>query len=322
MRKRDTRCWHVRLHSQFSKGFHRRGFRLRVGLHSGEVVSDSQEDPTKERDVHGWAIHLASRLQQMAEPGGICLSEDCYRLIRFHCDVRPLGRQVVRGFHGLVDVYSLLGLKPAAASQQFRGTNLTTFLGREPEMRELQRALRSTENGVTKVIGISGAAGTGKSRLSYEFAEWCRRRFTPVVEARAMLYGHATPLQPVLEFLRLFFHILPVDDPAIARSRIVECLSAIGTTFEADLPILYEFLGVLDAGQPSQLSPKARHSRLLDIIRHMVRQGGIITSVIIVEDLHWLDEASEDFVETLVDAVLALGQCWYSTLGHRMSRRG
>jgi class 3 adenylate cyclase/tetratricopeptide (TPR) repeat protein len=278
---------------------------LRVGLHSGEVVSEAPVgDLSKERGAHGSTIHLASRLQQIAEPGGICLTEDCYRLVRSYCDVRPLGHHTLKGFPEPVEIYGLLGLKPAIASQQFRGTNLTSFRGRDREIGMLQRALRSTENGDTRVIGISGAPGTGKSRLCYEFAEWCRGRLIPVFEARALLYGHATPLQPVLEFLRLFFRIAPADDAAVARRRILQHLSTIGPTFEADLPLLYEFLGVSDAeGPTSRLSPKARHTRLLDIVRHMIRQSGAATSVIIVEDLHWLDEASEDFVSTLVDAV-------------------
>ncbi|MGY8683226.1 adenylate/guanylate cyclase domain-containing protein [Bradyrhizobium sp. UFLA05-153] len=281
------------------------GLRLRVGVHSGEVVSEVPAgELSTERGAHGSTIHLASRLQQIAEPGGICLTEDCYRLIRSYCDVRPLGRHALKGFPEPVEIYNLLGLKPAVASQQFRGANLTSFRGRDPEIALLQRALRNAENDDTRVIGVSGAPGTGKSRLCFEFAQWCRSRLIPVFEARALLYGHATPFQPVLEFLRLFFRIAPTDDATIARDRIRERLSTIGRTFEADLPLVCEFLGVSDEeSAPVLLSPKARHGRLLDIIRHMVRESGTTTSVIIVEDLHWLDEASEDFVGTLVDAV-------------------
>jgi tetratricopeptide (TPR) repeat protein len=124
------------------------------------------------------------------------------------------------------------------------------------------------------------------------------------LEARAQIYGHATPLQPVLEFFRLLFQISPGDDSDLARRRITERVLAIAPTFEADLPVIFEFLGVASSeSPPSLLQPKARRARLLDIVRHIVRQVGGETSVIIVEDLHWLDEASEDFVLTVVDAV-------------------
>jgi class 3 adenylate cyclase/tetratricopeptide (TPR) repeat protein len=281
------------------------GLRLRVGLHSGEVVSEvAAGELSTERGAHGSTIHLASRLQQIAEPGGICITEDCYRLVRSYCDVRPLGRHALKGFPEPVEIYSCLGLKPAVASQHFRGANLTSFRGRDPEIAILQRALQRAENDDTRVIGVSGAPGTGKSRLCFEFAQWCRSRLIPVFEARALLYGHATPFQPVLEFLRLFFRIAPTDDATVARDRIRERLSTIGPTFEADFPLVCEFLGVShQESAPVLLPPKARHGRLLDIIRHMVRESGTTTSVIIVEDLHWLDEASADFVGTLVEAV-------------------
>lgn len=279
---------------------------LRVGLHSGDVVSDTQvAELVRERGAHGATIHLASRLQNIADPGSVCLTDDCYRLIRPYCDVRPLGKHALKGFAEPVEVYVLLGLKPAVASQQFRGTSLSTFRGREREIAILQGALQNSGNGNTRVIGISGEPGTGKSRLCYEFAEWCRGRLIPVFEARALPYGHATPLQPVLELLRLFFGILPTDDATVARDRIAERLSRIGPTFEADLPLLCEFLGLpATEGRSLQLPPKARHARLLDIVRHLVRQSGSRTAVIVIEDLHWLDEASEDFVATLVDAVV------------------
>lgn len=279
---------------------------IRIGLHSGEVVSSVlATDPTKEQGAYGLTVHLASRLQEMAKPGGICLTEDCYRLIRPYCDAEPLGRRVLKGFPEPVEIYGLLGLKPAVASQQFRGTKLTSFRGRDRELGLLQRALRSIEEGgETKLIGISGTPGSGKSRLCYEFAEWCRGRSIPVVEARAQLYGHATPLQPMLEFLRLTFRISPSDEAAFARHRIAERVLELASPFEPDLPLIYEFLGVPDNAMPrSQLPPKARHARLLELVRHLVRQGGTTTSVIILEDLHWLDEASGDFVMTLAEAV-------------------
>jgi adenylate cyclase len=277
---------------------------VRIGLHAGDVVSGVlASDPTQEHGAHGLTVHLASRLQGLAQPGAICLTEDCYRLVRPYCDARPLGRRVLKGFPEPVEVYELVGLKPAVASDQFRRANLSSFRGRDYELGLLQRALRSTEVGDTTVVGIAGAPGAGKSRLCFEFAEWCRGRLIPVLEARAHLYGHATPLQPVLEFLRLLFGVSP-KDPAVVRRRIARRVSVLAPAFEPDLPLFYEFLGVPDPElPPSRLVPKVRHARLLEMIRHMVRESGAETNVVIIEDLHWLDEASEDFVTTVVDAV-------------------
>jgi class 3 adenylate cyclase/tetratricopeptide (TPR) repeat protein len=279
--------------------------KLRIGLHTGELVSSVlASDPTKEHGAHGFTVHVASRVQSWAEPGTICLTENCYRLVRAYCDVRPLGSQIFKGIPHAIGIYGLQGLKPAIASQQFRGTNLTSFLGRSRELSMMRRALRSTASGKTRVIGISGLPGSGKSRLCYEFAEWCRSKHIPVLEARAQLYGHATPLQLVLEFLRLLFRISPTDDAASARRRIAQRFSTLAPTFQPDLPLIYDILNIADDESSSpQIHPKTRYSRVLDIARHLIRHDGVATSLILIEDLHWLDEASDDFVTMLVDAV-------------------
>jgi class 3 adenylate cyclase/tetratricopeptide (TPR) repeat protein len=282
------------------------GMSVRIGLHSGEIVADAPlVDTVSEHGAYGITIHLASRLPAKVESGEICLTEETYRLVRSFCDVGSLGRHRLRGVPEPVELFLLKSLKPAVASQQFRGVVLTSFLGRAREMGLLQRTLAAVETGGSRVTGIVGAPGTGKSRLCYEFAEWCRGRLIPVFEARAQPYGAATPLQPVLEFLRsTYFNISPDDDPDHAVRQIALRLAELGSTFDADLPLVCDFLGV-KYGQdtPSRLNPKARHARLLDIVRHMIRQRGTLASVIIIEDLHWLDQASEEFVATLVDAV-------------------
>jgi adenylate cyclase len=281
------------------------GVRIRVGLHSGAAVVDAPvAEVAGERAVHGVATHVASRLQALAEPGTTILSGACHQLVRAYCDARPLGRRVLRGVPGEVEVYQLLGLRPALASQQFRGATLAAFRGREHELGVLQRGLQAAESGQGGVIGVAGSPGMGKSRLCYEFAEWCRGRLVPVFEARAHPYGHAAPLQPVLEFLRSSFFEIPAMEPAAAtRRRVAARLRGLGPGIAADLPVLYDFLGVADDTGAPRLTPKARHERLLDVVRRLVRYRGRQASVMIVENLHWLDEASEAFVAAVVDAV-------------------
>lgn len=297
------------------------GLRVRVGLHSGQVASDPQHADGKGGGAHGLTIHLASRVVGLAEPGGICMTESCYALVRYLCDVNPQGQHVLKGISGKTEIYTLQGLKTASANELFQQANLTPFLGRDREIDLLKQALDFTESGEARSVGISGEPGAGKSRLCYEFIQWCRTRLIPVFEVRAQLYGHATPLQPGLNLLRtFFFRIPPSDDAAAARGRIVARMSKLGPPTETDLALLYEFLGVVQAGSPlSALSPKARHARLLNIMREMVKHDATTTSVILIEDLHWLDEASEEFVATLVEA--AAGTRTMVVLNYRHSYR-
>lgn len=297
------------------------GLRIRVGLHSGQVASDPQHADGKGGGAHGLTIHLASRVVGLADPGGICLTESCYALVRTVCEVQPKGQHVLKGISGHSAIYVLTGFRTASADQHFHAASLSPFLGRDRETDLLRQALLATERGQARVVGISGEPGAGKSRVCHEFVQWCRSRLLPVFEVRAQPYGHATPLQPGLSLLRtFFFRIPPDDDAAAARSRIARRMAELGTPAETDLALLYEFLGVAQSGSaPSALSPKARHSRLLNLVRELVKHDAATTSVILIEDLHWLDEASEEFVATLVEA--AAGTQTMVLLNYRPSYR-
>ncbi len=281
------------------------GLAIRVGLHSGEVLADPPEVDEGRRDAHGFTLHLGSRVVSLAEPGGICLTDSCYRLVRPYYDFAPLGERTVKGVPEPVLIYALRGSKPIVNNQQLHRTYLASFRGRTSELGLLQTALRRAEDSNAAVIGIVGNSGTGKSRLCFEFAKWCRSRSIRVFEVHAQLHGHTTPLQPVLEILRsLYFGISPLDDAATSRSRIEECLLQLGATFTADLPIVWELLGVSQSTDSrAQLPPHLRRLRLLEVFRHLVRKQGTTTSVIIINDLHWLDDASGDFIAALAESV-------------------
>jgi len=279
---------------------------IRVGLHSGQVALDPAAiDATRGGGVHGHAIHLASRVVGLAEPGGICLTADCLALVRSACEVRPMGKHPLKGIAEPVELHALLGMKNDVQNHSFHEATLSPFRGRAQEMAAFQDALLRAESGEGSVIGLSGAPGTGKSRLCHEFAQWCHVRCVPVSEVRTQLYGHATPLQPVLLLLRsCFFHITPEHDAAEARECILQGLAKLGAVTADDLALLSEFLGVADPNsQPCSLNAKARRARLLGLLHELVKQAGTSTSVIIFEDLHWLDDASAEFISALVAAV-------------------
>lgn len=283
------------------------GIQLRVGLHSGEVVIDASLDST-ERDwqLHGVAIHLASRVLGMAEPGATYLTGESYSLACSHYDAVNIGARQAQGFDMPVQVYRLLGPRqPMYFGRPAQGACQTVLHGRERQLVQLHQTLAEVENGTSRIVGVVGAPGTGKSRLCSEFANACRGRQIPVFEARAQLYGHATPLQPVLEFLRsAVFRISPNDDAVTVRRRIAQHVRAMGDDFLQDQALLNEFLGVADedAGN-SGVSAQARRARLLEVVGHMVRHLATGITVVLIEDLHWLDSASGDFLSVLIRAV-------------------
>lgn len=278
------------------------GITLRVGIHSGEIVAGLPDRFTGEQSVYGAAVHLASRLEHMAQPGDICITESTFKLVHSHCDGRPLGRQDVKGFPRPVGVYRLTGMK--VSRTPFRDTVVGAYRGRDAELAVLQQGFTGAERGSGKAIGISAPPGLGKSRLCFEFTRTTKDRLVPVLDLRASPYDHSGPLQPLVEFFRSFFRIVSTDAPETARSKITSRIEATIPQLIDDVSILADFLGIRDEKLPTPvLDPKTKHARLVNLVSSLVRDGTRTPSVIIVEDIHWLDEASLEFVSALVDII-------------------
>jgi class 3 adenylate cyclase/tetratricopeptide (TPR) repeat protein len=275
--------------------------KLRVGIHSGEIIAGLPDKLTKEQSVYGSAVHLASRLEHMAQPGDICITESTFRLVQSSCDARALGHQDVKGFVRPIGVYRLVGMKPSRTP--FRDVIVGAYRGRDQELAVLHEAFASAEQAAGKAIGICAPPGLGKSRLCFEFSKAVRDRLVPVLEARASPYDHSGVLQPLLEFFRTFFRIASTDDPETARSKIASRIEAAVPDLIGDVPVLADFLGIRDATSLPTLDPKVRHARLINLVRSLVKDGTRTPSVIIIEDIHWLDEASIEFVSALVGVV-------------------
>ncbi len=284
---------------------------IRIGLHTGQIASDPTVGVSaRSEGVHGLTIHIASRVMASSEPGEIRITQAGRDQAGDYYDFQVLGPVPLRGISVAMPLFALVRSKIGPEVLLRRNTR-SKFHGRTREMRLLQSAIRHAERGDAPVIGISGAPGAGKSRLCSEFAGWCRGRGVVVHEIRAQLYGHAAPLQPVLElFRRCFFNISDIDDSVIARRKIAETLAVQGThgelaLDEQDETLLADFIGLISSEDASPTSVStARRARLLAITRQLARQPRDRVILILLEDLHWLDEPSLEFLSELVAAVV------------------
>src|SRR5262249_2834129 len=155
---------------------------------------------------------------------------------------QSIGEKLVRGLSQPVEMFRLLSVRHAPASELFRGReHLSPLWGRAEAFDIFNAALVSTLAGDGRVIGVVGEGGVGKSRLCFEFAESCRRQGVRVYEARVLAYGSATPLQPVLELLREYFGVRSAHSVEEARQRVVKRLLA---SDEEVLPLVLDFLGL------------------------------------------------------------------------------
>jgi len=275
---------------------------IRVGLHTGEVVVQTIENSIYQTyDAAGANVHIANRMEQMADAGCILVTKDTYAGARQFVEVAPLGLQPIRGIAAPLEIFKLTGLLNAPASDIFRsGKRLTPLIGRSDQFAALELELGNTIKGDGRVVGVVGEAGIGKSRLCFEFAEACRRQGVRVYEGRVLAHGRATPFQPVLELLRDIFGIRAKDPAEMSRRKVIERFGTIASS-DQQLLLLLEFLGLTDPDRPApKLDSRALKIQLLDLVRALVRsRPGDTPTMVLIEDLHWIDAASEEFIETL-----------------------
>ncbi|MEO6840391.1 MAG: adenylate/guanylate cyclase domain-containing protein [Bradyrhizobium sp.] len=280
---------------------------IRVGVHTGEVVVQTIENSIYQTyDAAGASVHIANRMEQLAEEGCILITRDTYIGAKQFVEVLSLGLQTIRGIAAPIEVFKLTGLLNAPASDVFRsGRRLSSLIGRSEQFAALELELANTAGGDGRVVAVVGDAGIGKSRLCFEFAEECRRQGIRVYEGRVLSHAQATPFQPVLELLRDVFAIRVKDPVEVSRGRVIARFETIASSEQA-LLLLLEFLGLGDPEHPApKLDPRALKIQLLDLVRTLVHSDTDSTvTVVLIEDLHWIDAASEEFVEALADAVV------------------
>ncbi len=279
----------------------------RIGINSGDVVVGSiGDDLSLSYTAVGHTVGLAQRMEALAEPGKAYLTAHTARLAAGFLEMRDLGEFEVKGASEPLGIQELTGVGSARGRldvAQQRG--FSPFVGRSIETGELDAAMERTIQGNGEAIGIVGDAGVGKSRLCHEFAERCRARGIAVYEAQCQAHGKAIPLLPVLQMTRAYYGIGPADSEREAREKVAGRLLLLDPDFGDDLGIVFEMLGIPDPKRPApQMNAEARQRRLVDVIRRIAGASARLEpAVMLLEDLHWIDPASEPFLKGLVEAV-------------------
>ena len=285
---------------------------VRVGINSGEVVVGSIGDEGEmEYTAIGHTVGLAQRMESLAEAGTAFLAASTAGLAEGYFELSALGEREVKGASAPLKVFRLEGAGSAHGHLDVsRSRGLSSFVGRDHEVAELQAAFARSLAGVGEVIGVVAPAGVGKSRLVQEFADQCRDRGIRVYEAQCEAHTREIPLVPVLQMLRSRFGITATDSDTEAQDKILSELLALEADLGTaeDLDLVYDFLGVRAADAPEiPMKGDARNRRLRDLVRRLVQATNREPSVVLIEDLQWVDPASAVFLETLVEAVPGSG---------------
>jgi class 3 adenylate cyclase/tetratricopeptide (TPR) repeat protein len=280
---------------------------VRIGLNSGEVVVGTiGEDLDVKYTAVGHTVALAKRMEGLAEPGKVYLTESTAQDVQGYFELRDLGVFDVKGVEDPVRVYELAGLgRLRTALELARVHGLSRFVGRDEELRALESALARVRAGNGQVACVAGEAGVGKSRLLYEFANRCREQDVEVWEGHCRARGETLALMPLLELLRSSFGIGERDAGAAAREKIAGRVLQLDHSLDDQLPLLFELLGVADPEvRAERIDPEARQRRLSAMLNRIVAVSSERSGMVLVlEDLQWIDPGSAAFLANLIDAL-------------------
>jgi class 3 adenylate cyclase/tetratricopeptide (TPR) repeat protein len=280
-------------------------FAVRIGLNSGAVVVGRIGDDLRmDYTAQGHTVGLASRMEQLAEAGGVYVTEHTAALAAGFFRLDDLGLFTVKGVREPLRVHALQGTGELRTRFDLsRARGLSRFVGRTAESALLEEALGDAARSAAPIVAIVAEPGTGKSRLCFEFLNGCRERGVHVVDAHALAHARRLPFLPVRELIRQLFGIAADDAAQVGREKIAGRLLLLDPELRELLPLVFEFLGIASGETaPLPVDADVRQQRLIEMIRRVVVAVDA-PMVLLWEDLHWLDEASEGFLRELLAAL-------------------
>jgi AAA ATPase domain/Adenylate and Guanylate cyclase catalytic domain len=269
----------------------------------GKIGDDLRMDYTAVGDT----TNLAARLQQLAEPGTVVISEATHKLVIGFFDTRDLGEHTVKGYTEPVRVYVVLrtrGRRTRLEVAAERG--LTPRVGRDRELTTLLDLFQQAKAGHGQVVSITGEACIGKSRLVLELRHALAAAGETVtwLEGQCLSFGQAIPFLPVIDQLRANVGIEEADGEPEIIAKVEDRMRRMGA-LDAHIPAIRYLLAV-DPGDAAltAMEPAARRKQLVDAVLALSLRGAQLRPLVLVyEDLHWIDTSTEALLGTLLDAV-------------------
>jgi class 3 adenylate cyclase/predicted ATPase len=280
---------------------------LRIGINTGPVVVGFVgNDLRVQFTAVGDPINIASRIEQMAEPGTIYVTEETFKLTGGFFRFEALGTKKVKGKEQPMSVYRVIA--PSSRRTRFdisaeRG--LTPFVGRERELELLLDGFESAKAGRGQAISIISEAGVGKSRLLYEFRKAVANENATFLEGKCLSYSKGVAYHPAIDILKANFDIDETDRDLEIREKIIRGLKILEADEATTLPYLLELLSITDSGiDKIPMSPEERKDQILEAIKQIFLKGSEIRPLIIAfEDLHWIDKSSEDVLKYVLESI-------------------
>ena len=282
----DARPIAVAAHQQ-----HNIDLKLRVGLNSGEVIVGDIGSGSFGYTAVGEHVGMAQRMESVAPPGGVMLSQPTARLVesKFVLSTEEFVR--IKGSPRAVPAHQLM----AASADHLVARRPARLVGRDNEIRTISTVLESAFAGIGSVVTVSGPLGVGKTRLVRETISAAQDRGFEVYSTYCESHTRDISFHAFSRLARTLFAIGGLS-PQDAR---VQLRAAMPPSDAENLLLLDELLGIRDCEVPlPDISPDARRRRLIELISK-VSLARPKPALYVIEDAHWIDRVSESMLTEL-----------------------
>jgi len=279
---------------------------VRIGIHTGlAVVSEMGGSGRQEQLALGETPNIAARLQGLAAPDTVVISEATSQLIRGYFVCQALGTQGLKGVSQPLMVYQVLRESEAQTPLDVAATRgLTPLVGRDSEVTVLRERWAQVKDGIGQVVLLTGEAGIGKSRLVHALKEHLAAESYTRIECRCSSYYQHTALYPVSDVLERMLSFRRDEAPEEKVQRLEVALAQYRLALQETVPLFAALLSLPlsdERDPPLQLTPQRQRQKTLEAIVAIVLELAERQPVLfVVEDLHWVDPSTLELLDLLI----------------------
>jgi class 3 adenylate cyclase/tetratricopeptide (TPR) repeat protein len=294
------------------------GSQVHIGIATGVVVVGNVVDAAAQPaplgvdagiSAVGGALNLAARLQALAGPRMVVVSDTTRRLAGGIFEYRDLGRHELKGFDGPVQAWQVLGASTVRSRfQALRAATLTPLVDRERELQELRRLWEQARAGRGNAVLLASEPGVGKSRLVAEVAAQIVEPDCLRLRYYCAPHLQSSPLAPLINHLVRAANIADADDDGTKLGKLARLFREAADDAET-VPLFAQLLSIRYEGRYPALnmSPQRHKQRLFEVLlRGLELNAAQRPVLIVVEDLHWIDPSTDELVGLIVDSVQRL----------------
>jgi class 3 adenylate cyclase len=284
---------------------HRIRPQLRIGLNTGDaVVGRVQQAADAGITVLGDTVNFAARLQALAEPNSVFMGDATHRLVQGLVDVSFAGEHTIKGKSAPQKVYRLNAVRKGTSRFEAAiGRGLSAFVGREHELEVMDRGLDEARS-QPRVLDLVAEPGMGKSRLVYEFRRRINKEGAFILTGSWSADGRQTPFLPFIEVVRGSFQVSAGEAEKEVARKLEMGLAALGLHTTRNLGLLLHLLGLkAPEGALTGLDGVLIGLRSRELLQQLLEaRCRLSPAVLVIEDLHWLDSASEELLGKFIDS--------------------